>query len=263
VPGRRKGNITHKVYTNDGSISVYKKDYPFAGHNAKHPSGISIELVKNDRCEYCGEDIINEGALTVFRYRGSQGATGITKIHKKCSREFLTINPKPGKGKCIICGESGANYFLEHNKKQGAFHKECVDEFLTRNDSAFDIKDPELEKIRIAIRNKQLDVLSKIKKATSIDYIFKNLSDTDAVTLLHKSRVIRKRFFSTFSALEESTSSYHKRYLEMADKYLTEVIKQPRWTSKFTKADCQARWDKSEQIRIFVDEGNRVLSKAW
>jgi len=233
-----------KVYNKDSIITVRKTNYPFAGYVSSHPNGISIELVKNSKCICCDKPIVNKGALSVFRYRGSQGATEIIRLHKDCIYKQLILRKE---GTCIICGEKGAEHTFKPRikHKYGAYHRECIEEFVTKNDAAFNVMDSKFEKVHLAIKYRRFDQLQKVRTATEADYILENIDDrNDLLTLIRSNKAIRKRFFIKFSA-RINEKEYNEDYLMIVTEFPNELRNAGYlWSRKIEISSRQELWEK-------------------
>lgn len=154
----------------EGCIKVRRKYYPFIGsktttnRRGNQPysySGLTIEIPrKNTFCMKCGVDLVkDEPILGVFKQRGTESASKVLYFHTECLLSTFTVGHK---GKCIICSKRATLMLNEiilrrtldqkdprrttkriSGSRYGRFHRECIEEFISKNIDWFDVNQHE------------------------------------------------------------------------------------------------------------------------
>lgn len=164
-------------------------------------SGLKVELVVSERCNECGKRIINQSALLVCRYRGTQAALPTLYYHEECLFKSTMELHQTKKGKCPICNGTQGNDFRFKNQfderytyKYGSYHERCVRKVIDLKSDLFGQKDIEFEKAMKNFEVGNYDV-SKIRKVTQLDSLFVYIKDLDTLEkCLSSSKKAKERF---------------------------------------------------------------------
>jgi len=150
-------------------------------------------------CHECKLPIVNTGALSVSRYRGTIGAKPTLFYHKECLfKSTMHKIPDYKRGACNVCKgriTTPLNFTFESKRHKNAYHEDCVKKFIKEHEYEFDMRMRNANFAGVLANFDTELSFKKVTKLTEMDHLFTRLNTYDAVKKsLSTSRVARERY---------------------------------------------------------------------